>query len=169
MLSSRNAMTPPKRIITNSITIGTRCLSEKATIPFMTCVRFPTDLLRPRRHAIDEETALGDHAIAGRKTFDHLDHIAVGEPDLDPPQLDRFFVVFVAHHPDASGFALVDDGIARHRDRLVAFTGEDLHAGKHFRLEQTGGVFRPRPPQQPPGGWVPRRSPPGTVAPEPPL
>src|SRR5262249_55954535 len=150
MLSSRNAMTPPKRIITNSITIGTRCLSEKATIPFMTYVRFPTDLLRARRHAIDEETALGDDAIAGRKALDHLDHVAVGEPDLDPPQLDRFFVVFIAHHPYAGGFALIDDGIARDRDRLVAFTGENLHAGKHFRLEQAGGIVDRRADHDPP-------------------
>src|SRR5262249_60114222 len=80
-------------------------LERKGDDPVHDVAFGPTDLLRARRHAIDEETALGDHAIAGSKALDHLDHVAIVESDLDPPQLDRFFAVLVAHHPDAGGFA----------------------------------------------------------------
>jgi len=36
------------------------------------------------RHSIDKQAASGDHAIAGRKTVEHLDRVAIGKPDLDP-------------------------------------------------------------------------------------
>src|SRR5262249_21543260 len=56
-------------------------------------------LLSAGCHSIDKQAAPGDHTIAGRKTVEHLDRVAIGEPGLDPLQLDRFFVVFIAHHP----------------------------------------------------------------------
>ena len=34
---------------------------------------------------IDEQAALGDHAVAGREALGDLDHVAAGQPDLDPP------------------------------------------------------------------------------------
>src|SRR5262245_13462904 len=105
-------------------------------------------------HSIDKQAAPGDHTIAGRKTVEYLDRVAIREPGLDPPQLDRFFIVLVAHDPDPGGFALVNNGIARDRDRVVAFAGEDLHARKHFRLEQTGGIVDGRAHQQPPDAWI---------------
>src|SRR6516164_8500389 len=89
-------------------------------------------LLSAGCHSIDKQAASRDHSIAGRKTFEHLDRVAIGEPDLDPLQLDRLVTVFVAHHPDAGSFALVNDGIARNRDRVVTFTREDLHAREHL-------------------------------------
>src|SRR6516162_11003375 len=46
-------------------------------------------------HSIDKQAAPGDHTIAGRKALDHLDRVAIGEPGLDPAQLDRFFTVLV--------------------------------------------------------------------------
>src|SRR4029453_6211023 len=109
------------------------------------------------RHAVDEETALGDHTIAWGKTLEHLDHVAAGEPDFDAPQLDRLFVVFLAHHPNAGGIPLVDNGVAGDRDRVVAFAGEDLYAGEHFRLEQSAGIIDGRAHQQPPGRRIERR------------
>src|SRR5262245_34044301 len=114
-------------------------------------------LLSAGCHSIDKQAASGDYSIAGRKTVDHLDRVAIGKPDLDPPQLDRLFIIFVAHHPDAGGFALVNDGVARDRDRVVTFAGEELHAREHFRLEQPGGVVDRRAHQEPPDGWIERR------------
>src|SRR5262249_56162683 len=99
---------------------------------------------------MDEETALSGHATARCKTFEHLDHATIGQPDLDPPQLNRLLIVFVAHHPDASSFALVNDGVARYRDRVVTFADEDLHTREHFRLEQPGHVVDPPPHPHPP-------------------
>src|SRR5262249_61440565 len=58
---------------------------------------------------------------------------------------------------------LVNDRIARHRDRVVAFTGENLHARKHFRLEQTGGIVDGRAHQEPPDRWIERRGDVGDV------
>jgi hypothetical protein len=51
--------------------------------------------------------------------------------DLDLAQFDRGIVVARDPHPGA--LALVDDGVARDRNRGFAFAGEDLHAGEHFR------------------------------------
>src|SRR5712671_3342334 len=82
-------------------------------------------LLSAGCYSIDKQAAPSDYPIAGRKTREHLDRVAIGEPDLDPPQFDRLFTVLVAHDPDAGSFALVNDGIARDRDRVVTFTGED--------------------------------------------
>ena len=90
-------------------------------------------LLSACRHSIDKQAALGDHTILGGKTLHYLHDLAIGEPDLDPSQLDR--VVGVAHRPDADCVAFVDNGITRDRDRIVAFPGEDLHTREHFRLE----------------------------------
>src|SRR5215472_6637516 len=56
------------------------------------------------RHSIDEQAASGDHAIAGGKTVEHLDRVAIGEPDLDPLQLDRLFTVLVAHQEPPDGW-----------------------------------------------------------------
>src|SRR6185436_5127437 len=93
---------------------------------------------RGRRHPVDEEAAPRDHAVAGSKTVQYFHHRAVGEPDLDLAQFDRGIVV--ARNPHPGALALVDDGIARHRNRGFALAAEDLHAREHFRLEHTGGV-----------------------------
>src|ERR1700716_763214 len=81
---------------------------------------------RGRRHPVDEEAAPGDHAVAGRKALQHFHHGAVGQPDLDLPQLDR--AIMVARDPHPGALTFMDDGVARDRDRHVAFAGEDLHA-----------------------------------------
>ena len=79
---------------------------------------------------------------------------AVGEPDLDLAQFDRGIVV--ARNPHPGALALVDDGVARDRNRGFAFAGEDLHAGEHFRLEHSGGVVDGRPHQQAARGGIER-------------
>src|SRR5262245_14275402 len=89
-------------------------------------------VLAARRQTIDEDTALGDHAVAGRQAFRHFDQRTAGRADLDPAQLDR---LVVARHPDAGGAALVDDGVAGDRDHRVALAGENLDVREHLRLE----------------------------------
>src|SRR6516165_6964249 len=83
-------------------------------------------LLSAGCHSIDKQAASRDHSIARRKTVEHLDRATIGEPDLDPLQLDRLFTVFVAHHPDAGSFPLENDGTARDRARFAPSPREDL-------------------------------------------
>jgi hypothetical protein len=41
-------------------------------------------LLSAGCHSIDKQAASGDNSIAGRKTVEHLDRVAIGKPNLDP-------------------------------------------------------------------------------------
>src|SRR5437016_6647792 len=106
MLSWRKARSPPTITPMNSPSIIRRCLSAKAISAFMSS-------LRRAGGAVDEQAALGDHALAGAQALDRLDHVAVGEAGLDLAQLDG---AVVARDPDAHRAALVDQRLARHRD-----------------------------------------------------
>src|SRR5215468_9680724 len=110
---------PPAKIITNSTSISARCFSAKAMSAFMTILtgvrglELEHDLFRkpvsspdqvraklfrdhplaPDRCAVDEQTALGDDPLAGPQALEHLDHSALGDADLDRPQLDHPLLV----------------------------------------------------------------------------
>src|SRR5215510_626785 len=123
---------PPAKIITNTTSISARCFSAKAMSAFM-AILTGGRRLAPDRCAVDEQTALGDDPLAGPQALEHLDHSALGDADLDRPQLDHALLV---GNPHAGGTALVDDRLARHRRREVAFTDEDSDVAEHFRLQQ---------------------------------
>src|SRR5262252_5118915 len=84
--------------------------------------------------------------------------LPLASPDLIRCNSIAFSLSLSRTTQTSGGFALVNDGIARDRDRLVAFTGEDLHAREHFRLEQSGVVVDGRAHQQPPDRWIECRS-----------
>ena len=71
-------------------TVRTAACRRARTLPGMRawCHRLVASdslhLLSARCHSIDKQAASGDHAIAGRKTVEHLDRVAIGKPDLDP-------------------------------------------------------------------------------------
>src|SRR5215813_13171340 len=118
MLSWRNATTPPSMMPRKAATISTRWRSAKTMMAFMAMLSAGAAAAALfsgfgcRRHPVDEQAAPGDHAVAWHQAIDHLDHVAVGQSDLDAPQLDR--LVVVAHHPDPRGGAFIDDRLARH-------------------------------------------------------
>src|SRR5215510_6937144 len=128
---------PPAKIITNKTSISARCLSAKAMSAFMTILTGGALRLAPDRRAVDEQTALGDDPLAGPQALEHLDHSALGDPDLDRPQFDHPLLV---GDPYAGGAALVDACLARHRRREVAFIDVDSHVAEHFRLQQAVAV-----------------------------
>ena len=82
------------------------------------------------------------------------DQSARSQAELDLVQLDG---VVVAHHPDAGGVAVVDDGVARHGGRGTALVDEDGDVGEHFRLEQAFPIVDRGPHQQTPRVRIERR------------
>src|ERR1700730_11992398 len=109
MLSWRKARMPPVRIITNTTSISTRCLSANPISPFMGSY----EVLRPPRpeflpmtsvpaksdiasaadgNPVDEQASLGDHVLARPHAVQHLDHASAGEAGSHLPQLDRLVV-----------------------------------------------------------------------------
>ena len=122
---------------TRPITIRRPIISRCAT-PGMGCARrtgadrFLLSLAVGRR-AIDEQAALGDDALAGLQTFDHLDHAAADEPGLDLTQFDR---LVVTDDPGADQVSFIDQRFARHRDAAAFIVAEDGDVREHLGLQQ---------------------------------
>src|SRR6478736_10402774 len=103
------------------------------------------DASASRRSAVDEQAAFAHDGFAVAQTFDDLDHLSVSEAGLYVTPFDRFVL---ACDPDVSDFAIVDNCVLWHCQRVISFASEDGHARKHFRTKQMPRIVNRRPHQQ---------------------